>query len=259
VREWPTIDVPEGTLAVGDLHLDVFESDAPRRFRAWCESLQAPHLLILGDLFEFWVGRHQVDLPGSREVTRGLRDLSDRDVGVDVLWGNRDFLLGRPFEQASGARVFPRGVRCRPAGESGEAAPGTLFIHGDELCSADRTYQRMRAVLRFAPLRALQSSLPLALQLRMAGALRTSSARSTAAKAMQEVRMVTETAAALGEASQCQTLVCGHAHQWRDESLGALRWIVLDAWGGPRDAVHLCDGRWEGVSSGCEQGAAGLR
>ena len=259
VTSWPTIPVPEGALAVGDLHLDVFESERPRRFREWCGGLGATHLLILGDLFEFWVGRHQLSLPGTVDVVEGLRELTQRGVGVGVLHGNRDYLLGDSFAQASGARVFPLGLRCVPEDGQGASGEGTLFLHGDELCSADRSYQRLRSVLRSRPMRALQGSLPLGLQLRLARSLRRTSERSTSSKPMQQVRMVPQTAADLAASSDSRTLVCGHAHRWREESAAGRRWIVLDAWGGERDAVRLCSGRWEATSSGFQASPAAVR
>ena len=259
MSNWPTISLPEGTLAVGDLHLDVFDVERPRLFREWCEGLGASHLLILGDLFEFWVGRHQLGLPGTAEIVLGVQGLVDRGVGVDVLHGNRDYLLGAPFEAASGARVFPQGVRCVARDGQDRAGEATLFLHGDELCSADRSYQLLRTVLRSRTMRALQRGLPLSLQLRLAQSLRRTSVRSTAGKAMQQVQMVPETAADLASSSVSQTLICGHAHRWREDCAEALRWIVLDAWGGQRDAVQLCSGRWEGASSGIQFPPAAIR
>jgi UDP-2,3-diacylglucosamine hydrolase len=259
VSSWPTISLPEGTLAVGDLHLDVFDVERPRLFREWCEGLGATHLLILGDLFEFWVGRHQLGLPGTAEIIRGVQGLVDRGVGVDVLHGNRDYLLGAPFEAASGARVFPQGVRCVARDEQDHSGEATLFLHGDELCSADRSYQLLRTVLRSRPMRALQNGLPLPVQLRLAQSLRRTSVRSTSGKAMQQVQMVPETATDLAASSVSQTLICGHAHRWREECGDALRWIVLDAWGGQRDAVQLCSGRWEGANSGIHFPPAAIR
>ncbi len=259
VTSWPTISLPEGALVVGDLHLDVFELERLRRFREWCEDLCASHLLILGDLFEFWVGRHQLGLPGTAEVVLGLQGLVERGVGVDVVHGNRDYLLGVPFEEASGARVFPQGVRCVAGSLQSPSGEGTLFLHGDELCSADRSYQFLRRLVRSRPLRTLQCSLPFSVQLRLARSLRRASARSTSAKAMGQVQMVPETASGLAALAGSQTLVCGHAHRWREECAEDLRWIVLDAWGGERDAVQLCAGRWEGVSSGIKLPPAPVR
>jgi UDP-2,3-diacylglucosamine pyrophosphatase LpxH len=83
--------------------------------------------------------------------------------------------------------------------------------------------------------------------------------RSTSAKAKQKVQMVPETAAGLAASSVSQTLICGHAHRWREECAETLRWIVLDAWGGDRDAVQLRAGRWEGASSGFEFTPAPIR
>ena len=53
--------------------------------------------------------------------------------------GNRDFLLGERFEQATGARLLPEQHVVTLGGAR------TLLLHGDELCTADIEYQRYRA------------------------------------------------------------------------------------------------------------------
>ena len=68
----PEIPLPVGTLLIADLHLNVEDeaSDTPDidGFLAWLACHPAPVLVILGDLFEVWVGAGQAGLPGSRRV-----------------------------------------------------------------------------------------------------------------------------------------------------------------------------------------------
>jgi UDP-2,3-diacylglucosamine hydrolase len=235
-----------GTVIVGDLHLDLFSTGGVTTFVDWCEGLDVPRLVILGDLFEFWVGPGQARLPGARAALEALADLTYRGTAVDVLWGNRDFLLGRHFERATGARVHPDGLL-------GEHPGGpTLVIHGDELCTLDRSYQRFKRVMRAGPVRWTLAHLPFPLAKRMATGLRRQSQRSIEAKPAPTKTMQPWAAGSLAAREQAQVLVCGHAHEFRDGPLpgGEGRWLVIDAWGGARDALVLDEWDWNAFHSG---------
>src|SRR5258705_9619552 len=85
--DWQTIDF------ISDLHL---ADDTPRGFDAWHNYLlgtQADAVLILGDLFEVWVGddsRHEGFEARCAAVLR--QAAAQRYVGF--MAGNRDFLVG---------------------------------------------------------------------------------------------------------------------------------------------------------------------
>ena len=242
--ELPCVPCPAATLVIGDLHLDLFEGEHAELFASWLDALAPrPRLIILGDLFEFWVGRHQQRVGGARRVLAALRRCVERGTPVDVLHGNRDFLLGRHFARASGCTI-------RPAGLTGQLADGsrTLFLHGDELCTLDHSYQRFKRVMRSRPGRFLAACLPLSTQRSAAARLRRASARVGARPQASERRALQASAAALWAREQgASQLVCGHAHAFRDHPLpGGGRWLVIDAWGGARDACRLgADGVWE--------------
>ncbi len=239
-----SVPLEAGTLVVGDLHLDVANAEHGILFERWCASLQdLPRLVILGDLFEFWVGDHHLRVAGVDPVLGALRGLTEAGVAVDVIHGNRDYLLGPGFEAATGARVHPEGLVI---GVGDERAG---IVHGDELCIADPSYQRLRRILRSGPILGLQRSLPLAIQIPLAKALRGSSERSTSQKRRAQVEMVPGAAQAMGDDLGVGTLICGHAHAARDQDLEGLRWIVLDAWGGPLDGARFVGGDWTCVSS----------
>ena len=95
------------TLFISDLHLDAGEPDTIRRFQTFIErdARAARELYILGDLFEAWVGDDDDD-PDRERVCRALRSLGEAGVACHVGHGNRDFLLGRGFEQRTGCRIL---------------------------------------------------------------------------------------------------------------------------------------------------------
>lgn len=228
-----------GSLVVADLHIDVERPGAERAFTRWLAGLSdVPRLVVLGDLFEYWVGRAELASPGAREVVGALAGLRARGTEIDVVPGNRDFLLDRSFERASGARLRQAGI----VGETG-GGEAVLLVHGDELSTLDRRYQRMRAVLRSAPMRFLAPRVPLFVARRAARSLRRASRREVAVKPEAVVAMQPDAAEREARAAGAATLVCGHAHRAEDRRLpSGLRWIVLDAFGGPRDALRVGPG-----------------
>ena len=238
----PEVDLPAGTRVIGDLHLDVEREgdEEVLAFLTWLDDHEeAPRLVILGDLFEFWIGPAQER--AAAPVLRALAARTRAGVAVDVVPGNRDFLLGGRFERLTRARVHPEGFVGRTA------AGRTLFLHGDTLCTGDVGYQRLRRVLRSGPVRWLGPRLPGAVGRAVARRLRRASSAAVSAKAPLEVAMRPEAARAAAEAAGAGTIVCGHAHAFRDELLeGGTRWLVVDAFGGARDALVVGeDGRVE--------------
>ena len=61
--------------------------------------------MILGDLFEYWIGTEQARTRGGGEVLETLAERVRAGTAIDVIPGNRDFLLDASFEAASGCRV----------------------------------------------------------------------------------------------------------------------------------------------------------
>lgn len=231
----PEVPLAPGTVAIADLHLDAAEPEPAARFARWLAGLASvPRMLILGDLFDAWVGPVHARLPGARAVLAALAELSRRGTAIDLVPGNRDFLLGVDFERESGAVL-------RPAGVVGVAAGArVLFLHGDELCTRDLGYQRLRRVLRSSAVRWIAPRLPFAVASPIARRLRRASVRALEVKPSEEKAMQADAAHALAGASGADVLVCGHAHAARDERLpDGPRWIVLDAFGGVRDLLSV--------------------
>ena len=193
--------------------------------------------MILGDLFDAWVGPAHVRIEAARTVLEALAALARRGTAIDVIPGNRDFLMEASFERASGARVWGRGVIGVQQEGRGERV---LMIHGDELCTLDLAYQRMKRVLRSRAVRGAVPLVPAPWALWLARRLRRASVdavqRKPSAEKEQQEAAVRELAGVHG----CGTVVCGHAHLFRDERLpGGPRWVVVGAFGGGRDVLRL--------------------
>lgn len=241
----PTIplDLPEIACAapvvvVADLHLDLTGERGGSTFAAWLAKLQGVGTLaILGDLFDAWVGPAQERMPGAAEVLDALAQLTRGGVELVVVHGNRDFLLDASFERRTGARVLRDGFTTRLADGSLAA-----FVHGDTLCTRDVAYQRLRRVVRSGTFTWLAQRAPLAVSAAFARRLRRASVDAVARKPDAEKEIQRDAAEALARETGVELLVCGHVHAFRDETLpNGARWIVLDAFGGERDALILSD------------------
>lgn len=237
-RALPEIELAPRTAVIADLHLDVGDPALVADFVRWLE-MQAgrPRIVILGDLFDVWVGPAQAQAPGAPRVLDALRTACSRGTAIDLVPGNRDFLLDRSFEESTGVRLHAEGFVGLVGGTR------TLFVHGDTLCTRDVSYQRLRRVLRSGPVTWLAPRVPLAIGARVARRLRRASVKAVALKASDEKSIQSAAVVAAARNARCATLVCGHAHEWKDVRVadGAehVRWIVLDAFGGSRDVLEL--------------------
>ena len=98
--------------------------------------------IVMGDLFEYWVGDDDVDDVLGQVVVAHLRRLADSGVEIGFIAGNRDFLIGDAFAAAAGLGGCPTRTACA------SASIDLLLSHGDALCIDDIDYQRFRAMVR---------------------------------------------------------------------------------------------------------------
>ena len=217
------------TLFVSDLHLDALEPAAAAQFIAFLEqrAAGAEALYILGDLFESWIGDDEQDAC-SRGVCEALRGLAASGVPCYVMHGNRDFLLQRGFEQLSGTRLLGDPVIVESYGER------VLLTHGDALCTADRSYQNLRSLVRNERWQRRFLALPLTVRRLRAQLARDGSRRHTGNTAAYIMDVDQGAVAAAMRACGTRVLIHGHTHRpavHEFELDGApVRRIVLGAW-----------------------------
>jgi UDP-2,3-diacylglucosamine hydrolase len=132
---WRTIDL------LSDVHLS---ADMPRTFDVWARHLldtPADAVLMLGDLFELWVGDDSRHEGFERECADVLRSASARRA-LAFMPGNRDFLIGADMLDQCGVTGLADPTVLIAWGQR------ILLTHGDALCLADQAYQRFRAQVR---------------------------------------------------------------------------------------------------------------
>lgn len=131
------------TLFISDLHLDPARPDISARFFTFLSSkaTNVEALYILGDLFEAWIGDDDPE-PQKRKVIDALKATSDRGVACFFTHGNRDFLIGKRFEQETGCALLDDPTVISLYGDR------VLVMHGDLLCTDDVAYQAFRRTVR---------------------------------------------------------------------------------------------------------------
>ena len=131
-------------LFVSDLHLS---AQMPKTVAAFFQFLNEEasttrQLYLLGDIFEYWAGDDDLDDPFNRKVVDALRALIDKGISLYWMAGNRDFLVGDAFAQATGMRLLPDPFVADIGGQR------MLLVHGDAQCTDDKDYMEFRSQVR---------------------------------------------------------------------------------------------------------------
>ena len=218
---WRTVDF------ISDLHLGPEE---PRTFDAWARYLgrtRADAVIILGDLFEAWVG-DDAAVPGSFEARCG-QVLDGCQADMAFMRGNRDFLLGHDFLARHRVRELASDPTVLTFGQQ-----RYLLSHGDLLCTDDVAYQQFRAQVRSPQWQQAFLARPLAERQAIARQMR---AQSQAHQATQAAYADADAALARQWLRQADAtvLIHGHTHRPADHALGP------DANGRPLTQVVLSD------------------
>jgi UDP-2,3-diacylglucosamine hydrolase len=110
-------------------------------------------LVLMGDLFQAWVGLRRFETADIAAVVAALRSLRRRGLRIDYIEGNRDFFLA----QSPYADAFD-GVGVEVAFEAGGVR--YLAVHGDGLNDEDWRYGLWRRLSKSALSRSLAGRLP---------------------------------------------------------------------------------------------------
>ena len=196
-------------LFVSDLHLTQDRPAANEAFFAFLEERVpgADALYILGDLFEYWIGDDDLADPFHAIVAGFLRRTAQQGTQLLLMQGNRDFLLGEVFCQASGARLLDDPHVADLFGER------VLLMHGDTLCTDDAAYQQWRATCRSGQWKQEFLSRSLEERRQTMLALRAQSEAGKRDKPMAIMDVNEQAVQDALRAHGCRRLVHGHTHR----------------------------------------------
>ncbi|WP_284335708.1 UDP-2,3-diacylglucosamine diphosphatase [Comamonas sp. NoAH] len=216
---WHTVEF------ISDLHLDPGEPATVQAWRDYLANSKADAIFLLGDIFEVWVGDDALLEPSSFEAQCAQTLLAaSAQRSLFFMVGNRDFLAGDAFLQASGMT----GLSDPTLLAWGEYR--IVLSHGDALCLDDVEYQKFRTLSRSAAWQQQLLSQPLAVRRAIGKSARTESEQRKQSGAPYADADPTMTAAWMQQ-THAKWLVHGHTHRPAEHALpnGGTR-IVLSDW-----------------------------
>lgn len=168
-----------------------------------------------------------MDDPSVAAIVAQLRGISASGVPLFVGHGNRDFMLGARFAQATGATMLPEFQVLELAGTR------TLLCHGDELCTDDHDYQEYRTRMRNPQTQARLLRLPYFARRAIAWWLRR---KSRSEKALKPESIMDVNARAVADAFRTHgavRMIHGHTHRPARHALDVdgiarERWVMAD-------------------------------
>ncbi len=216
-------------LFISDIHLSGDEAGISGLFFRFLEdrAASASSLYILGDLFDAWAGDDDLDDPFNSKVVSSLKKLADSGVALYIMHGNRDFLMGRRFFEASGAAHLPD--PCLVAACGGKI----LLTHGDALCTGDTEYQAFRRTVRAEAWQSAFLARPLAARKEAIAQLRRQSEQMKQEKAVAIMDVDPATVNILLTENNSTRMIHGHTHKpgrhvFGIEANSCERWVLGD-------------------------------
>ncbi len=215
---------------IGDVHLDLGDAAVEpftrmlQRLSETCDSL-----VLMGDLFNLWIGHPQLQMAHQHEVAQALRAIRGRGVAVHYVEGNRDFRIGRAFQGDLFDTAGDGGLEQRVCGRS------VWAIHGDLANRADRRYRAWRRFSRSSSFWGCFNLLPMGLRLRVAEKLEIWMRRTNLEHKRVFPRGMIDGYAAEFAARGHDAVVLGHFHVEKHWQLsGGASVYVLPEWKGSR-------------------------
>jgi UDP-2,3-diacylglucosamine hydrolase len=268
---------------LADVHLSPAHPARTARLREFLdrEHGRLDELYILGDLFDYWIGRKHLAQPDYREPLAALRTAIDAGTRVVFVIGNRDFYMDRLFAETTGIELVPgRVVHRLVAGREGEQR--VFLCHGDYLEGRRGLGFRIQELIRSRPVEWVIVRLPAPLALAGARFYRWISGRKSRRPKAGARHLgpygLSERAVAAVFRNGADVIVCGHVHTPQQVMLtvdgGPVTLYTLGDWSDGESYLVEENGRWQfggrppavismppedraGAGMGAEMGAGG--
>jgi UDP-2,3-diacylglucosamine hydrolase len=205
-------------LLVSDVHLSETHPGLTTALVGWltryCINASNPpeQLLILGDLFDAWVGDDQQQHPQAGSSAKDIADvlvrIQEKGIAVGFIAGNRDFLIGEEFMKPFHGRIY-----TDPSTLEIDGGQTFAISHGDQLCTQDIDYQQFRSKVRDAAWQRNFLAQSLEKRLAIAQNIRAQSETEKIGKAMTIMDITPDAAAQLTDNLGADGLIHGHTHR----------------------------------------------
>jgi UDP-2,3-diacylglucosamine hydrolase len=151
---------------ISDIHLSPERKGITQSFIHYMKNraLTADALYILGDFFHIWIGDDAME-EWHYHITKLLREYVCTGRSLYVMSGNHDFCYGKKFIEETGCYLLEEPhVLCYQGQQ-------ILLIHGDMLCTEDKSYQRYKKIIRNKLVIKLLLALPLSCRNKLANSI----------------------------------------------------------------------------------------
>ncbi len=145
---------------LSDLHLKDLEERNSKillRFLLLLNENKYPitHLILLGDIFDLWIGGHQVFIKKWKPILDEIEKLkTQKNVQLIFVEGNHDVHIDPYWEKQLGAKVITDTFQFNLESK-------IIYLeHGDLINKQDKNYLKYRSLIRSLPLRFLGLNLP---------------------------------------------------------------------------------------------------
>ena len=214
---WRQVDL------LSDLHLGPDTPGTFARLEKHLAETPAQAVLLLGDIFEVWVGDDARHEPFEASVVQMLRTASQR-LDPFFMHGNRDFLVGAELLADAGMTTLPDPTVLEAFGQR------WLLVHGDAQCLDDTAYQAFRKQVRSPEWQAQLMMQPLAARQALGRQMREGS-KAAQARQLMATDLDAEACRALLREAGATTMIHGHTHRPALHDLGdGLQRVVLSDW-----------------------------
>ncbi|MBE0577332.1 MAG: UDP-2,3-diacylglucosamine diphosphatase [Desulfuromonadales bacterium] len=213
-------------LFLADAHLSKPSDPNYRTLLAFLEEQcgKTDQLILLGDIFEFWIGKTTV-VADYAPLIDALERMHQQGTKLVYVEGNHDFHLGRVFTDRLSCQVFPDGGSIDLDGKK------VFIAHGDLANPDDAGYRCLRKFLRSSLIRTLLRIVPNSLIMAIANRGSDKSRKSYGVRRNRwPVREILKPYAEAILAAGHQAVVTGHFHQPFHEKLGDGELIALGDW-----------------------------
>jgi len=225
------------TIVIADAHFDGVNARLHQFLAFLTAASTAQHVILLGDMFNLWLGTAKFCLPQHRAVLDALQTLRQRGVRLTYIEGNRDYFLAQSYRDAPFHEIVA---------ESFALAYGdrlVYFAHGDLVNVHDTPYRRWRQLSRnrliFKVFHALPQGLALGLAQRLEQRLQGTNRRHKAGFPFKTCQDYAEAMWARG----IDAIILGHFHTryaWSKNVGGRNKTLsVLPAWKDTPTYLHL--------------------
>ncbi|MBK7091699.1 MAG: UDP-2,3-diacylglucosamine diphosphatase [bacterium] len=230
---------------VSDFHLGERDRDRDQRklelFDKFLSNISSDlsHLIILGDLYDFWFEYRYLIPKHNLSILFRLRDLVKSGVRVTYICGNHDFWIGDFMQSELGFEVeMDQLVLDTPRGK-------VLALHGDGIAPSDYKYRLLKRVLRnragIALYRQLPTTIAYKLALAVSGGSRHYGEQKPSDKFVSEYHDFARQKFSEGY----HAIICGHIHWPELVDIGGNFYINCGDWLNYFSYVRLDNGKFE--------------